>query len=111
MNKKRFLAITGSAVIAAGGGYYLLSDKNNFITNDIKTAAKGPIPLMTDEREILYMASLAPSGHNTQLTMMYLADSNLLYDMIHQNFTNNCEVIRSIGLSNNGLFRFESLTD
>jgi len=66
MNRKKFLGITGFAVLAAGGGYYLLSDKSNFTRNDMKAGTNGRFLLMADEREILYLASLAPSGHNTQ---------------------------------------------
>jgi hypothetical protein len=65
MNRKFFLTITG-AVLAAGGVYYLSTDKSNFTRNDIKENSAGKIPLLPGEREILYLASLAPSGHNTQ---------------------------------------------
>jgi len=65
MNRATFLKIAGGAVLAAGGAGYLLSDRKNFVRTDIRaTATKSP--LLPDEREILYMASLAPSGHNTQ---------------------------------------------
>lgn len=66
MTRKKFLGITGLAVLAAGGGYYLLSDKSNFTRDDISAGAKARVKLSADEREILYLASLAPSGHNTQ---------------------------------------------
>ncbi|MEQ1676425.1 MAG: hypothetical protein ABL876_06985 [Chitinophagaceae bacterium] len=66
MNRKKFLAISGAAVLAAGGVYYLQSDKRNFTRADMKTGVKGKTPLLADESAILYLASLAPSGHNTQ---------------------------------------------
>jgi hypothetical protein len=66
MNRRKFIGITGVVAVAAGGGYYLLSDKNNFTRDDIKIGSRSKIPMLADEREILYLASLAPSGHNTQ---------------------------------------------
>jgi hypothetical protein len=65
MNRKIFLTATG-AVLAAGGVYYLSTDKRNFTRNDIKENPVGKISLLPDQRRILYLASLAPSGHNTQ---------------------------------------------
>ncbi|MFC0773347.1 nitroreductase family protein [Terrimonas alba] len=50
----------------AGGVFYLFSDKNNFTRSDINAKPSGKISLRPDEREILYLASLAPCGHNTQ---------------------------------------------
>lgn len=52
-------------MLVAGGAGYLLSDRKNFVRADIRAVATKS-PLLPDEREILYMASLAPSGHNTQ---------------------------------------------
>ena len=66
MNRKKLIGIAGGTVLVAAGGYYLLSDKSNFTRDDIKTDPPGKIPLKADEREILFLASLAPSGHNTQ---------------------------------------------
>jgi hypothetical protein len=66
MTRKNFLTTTGSIIVIAGVTYYLLSDKSNFKRKDMKTGITGSIPILPDEREILYLASLAPSGHNTQ---------------------------------------------
>ncbi|MEP7320415.1 MAG: nitroreductase [Saprospiraceae bacterium] len=66
MKRRNFLTGIGSTVVIAGVAYYLYSDKNNFGRKDIKTYPTGKIPLTADEREVLYLASLAPSGHNTQ---------------------------------------------
>ncbi|MBC7889205.1 MAG: nitroreductase [Ferruginibacter sp.] len=66
MNRRKFIGIAGASVLVAGGGYYLCSDKNNFTRNDVKKSSSIKTPLSNDEREILYLASLAPSGHNTQ---------------------------------------------
>ncbi|MBV6439384.1 MAG: nitroreductase [Haliscomenobacteraceae bacterium CHB4] len=65
MNRATFLKIAGGTLLAAGGAGYLLSDRKNFVRTDIRAVAT-KFPLLPDEREILYMASLAPSGHNTQ---------------------------------------------
>jgi hypothetical protein len=66
MNRRKFITITGGTVIAVGTTSYLLSDKNNFVRADIKPADDNNKTLKLDEKEILFLASLAPSGHNTQ---------------------------------------------
>jgi hypothetical protein len=66
MNRKKFIGIFGGTVIAVGTTSYLLSDKNNLVRADIKPADDHNKMLKPDEKEILFLASLAPSGHNTQ---------------------------------------------
>lgn len=66
MKRRKFLTITGTSIVVAGVTYYLLSDKSNFVRADSKQAETNKIPLQPEEREILFLASLAPSGHNTQ---------------------------------------------
>lgn len=66
MNRRNFITISGTTIAVAGGLYYLSSDKSNFVRTDIKDSSYGKIPIKDDERAILYLASLAPSGHNTQ---------------------------------------------
>ncbi|MEO6547310.1 MAG: hypothetical protein ABIN94_04900 [Ferruginibacter sp.] len=66
MKRRKFLIIAGSTVVIAGITYYLCSDKTNFIRKDFKQHSTGKVALLADETEILYLASLAPSGHNTQ---------------------------------------------
>ncbi len=66
MTRRKFLVIAGGSVLVVAGTYYLLSDTSNFTRDDIKNDSPGKIPLLADERGILYLASLAPSGHNTQ---------------------------------------------
>ncbi len=66
MNRKKFLTAAGSVIVAAGVSTYLVSDKSNFERKDIKAGKKASVSILPDEREILYLASLAPSGHNTQ---------------------------------------------
>ena len=66
MNRRKFLGVTSGTIIIAGSVGYLMSDKNNFVRTNIKGSSTGNSILKPDEREILYLASLAPSGHNTQ---------------------------------------------
>jgi len=66
MKRRKFLTIAGGAIITAGSVGYLISDKNNYSRTDIKSSPTDKSLLKPDEREILYLASLAPSGHNTQ---------------------------------------------
>jgi hypothetical protein len=74
MNRKKFIGITGGTVIAVGTTSYLLSDKSNLVRADIKPTDDSTKPMLRDrnktlkpdEKEILFLASLAPSGHNTQ---------------------------------------------
>jgi Nitroreductase family len=66
MDRRKFLNIAGGSVLAAGAGYYLLSDKSNFTRENMPNPV-GPVePLHPDEHSILNLAGLAPSGHNTQ---------------------------------------------
>ncbi|MEP7377847.1 MAG: hypothetical protein ABI675_30890 [Chitinophagaceae bacterium] len=66
MNRRNFLGVAAGTLIVAGGVSYLLSDKNNFVRNNIKISPSDKSLLKSDERGMLYLASLAPSGHNTQ---------------------------------------------
>ena len=66
MNRRKFIGIAGLTTIVAGGMYYLSTDKKNFVRSDMKNNSTGKIPFKPDEAEIFYLASLAPSGHNTQ---------------------------------------------
>ncbi|MCX6316051.1 MAG: nitroreductase [Bacteroidetes bacterium] len=66
MNRRNFIAFAGATIVVAGGVYYLSTDKKNFVRADIKDEWTGGISIKEDERTILQLASLAPSGHNTQ---------------------------------------------
>ena len=66
MNRRKFLSIAGITIAAAGAGTWLLSDNKNFERSDIKDDSNNKISFQHNEKEILYLASLAPSGHNTQ---------------------------------------------
>ncbi|MEO7047599.1 MAG: hypothetical protein ABI091_20035, partial [Ferruginibacter sp.] len=66
MKRREFLGIAGGTIVTAGVSYYLLSDKNNFERGDSTGEIQSVPPLKPDEKEIFLLASLAPSGHNTQ---------------------------------------------
>jgi len=66
MNRRKFLFLTGGSIITVGGTCYALSDKSNFVRSDLRRKNNVCIQLLPNEYEILYLASLAPSGHNTQ---------------------------------------------
>ncbi len=74
MNREQFLGIAGGTIIAAVTTAYLLSDKSNLSRANLNPADDLPRQrlryrtetLQPDEKEILLLASLAPSGHNTQ---------------------------------------------
>ena len=60
------MVIAGSTVLVVGAGGYLVSNKSNFNGDGMKKDVLVKTPLTADEKAILYLASLAPSGHNTQ---------------------------------------------
>ncbi len=66
MNKRKFIGIAIGSTIAMGAISYLLSDTRNLSRADIKPRDDRNSTLNPDEKEILSLASLAPSGHNTQ---------------------------------------------
>jgi nitroreductase len=66
MNRRHFIGIASGAILATAGSAYLLSDRRNLLRADITSEAEDHDPLQLDEKEILFLASLAPSGHNTQ---------------------------------------------
>src|ERR1019366_6837630 len=67
MHRRQFIGLTlGGALLGTGTIAYLLSDKRNLQRADFKPADEPAAALQPDERNILHLASLAPSGHNTQ---------------------------------------------
>ena len=66
MNRRKFIGIGGATIISLGTVGYLLSDKTNLTRTDIKPTADSVNAFKSDEKEILFLSSLAPSGHNTQ---------------------------------------------
>ena len=68
INRRGFLRFTGEGIFLIGGMLFITScggvKREDFsMSNNEKTPIKG---LEEDEREIFYLASLAPSSHNTQ---------------------------------------------
>lgn len=66
MERRKFLKYTTGIVVIAGVTYYLISDTSTFERVDLVKNLKSKIPIEADEAKILVLASLAPSGHNTQ---------------------------------------------
>jgi hypothetical protein len=66
MNRRKFLGAATGIVVIVGSSSYLLSDKHNLVRDNTNIKSSKQSPLEPDEREILYLASLTPSGHNTQ---------------------------------------------
>jgi hypothetical protein len=66
INRGKFISIAVGTTIATVAIPYLLSDKTNFLRADINPTDNNNETLKPDEKEILFLASLAPSGHNTQ---------------------------------------------
>lgn len=66
MNRRKFIQFAGATLAAAGTASYALSDKSNVSRSDIEPSNEKGGFLQPDETKILSLASLAPSGHNTQ---------------------------------------------
>ena len=66
MKRRQFLAVSGGIIAIGGATFYLLSDKKNLTRADIKQVDTLKVSFKPDERAMLHLASLAPSGHNTQ---------------------------------------------
>jgi hypothetical protein len=66
MKRKKFIDIAAGTTIVVGATAYLLSDKSNLVRADIKPIDNHNDLIKLDETAILFLASLAPSGHNTQ---------------------------------------------
>lgn len=66
LSRRKFIGLAvGGTTLAATGGY-ALSDRRNLLRADLPPDLPDLDTLQPDEREILFLASLAPSGHNTQ---------------------------------------------
>lgn len=66
MNRRKFIGMAGAALAVAGAAGYLASDRRAIVRTGEQETALGNLPFRPGERQILYLASLAPSGHNTQ---------------------------------------------
>ncbi len=65
MKRRKFIALAGGTLVAAGATSYGFSDKSNLSRADLAPSSE-ETDLLPDEQAILSLASLAPSGHNTQ---------------------------------------------
>lgn len=66
MNRRKWISLTGGSLVAAGAVGYGLSDRKNLVRSDLSDGLRDSAALLPAERSILALASLAPSGHNTQ---------------------------------------------
>ena len=66
MNRRTFIAIAAGGAAASVGTAFFLCDKSNLVRSDLEIDRNANKTLKPDEFEILSLASLAPSGHNTQ---------------------------------------------
>jgi len=66
ISKRKFIGLAVGSTLVTGAITYLFSDKSNLLRADIKPTNDRNSWLKSDEKEILFLASLAPSGHNTQ---------------------------------------------
>lgn len=66
MKRRAFLQWSAATAGMIGAGVYAWSDKKNFVRKDAIDSPGLSMHFKPGEREILRLASLAPSGHNTQ---------------------------------------------
>jgi hypothetical protein len=74
MKRIKFIGIVGRTIGIVGTTAYLLSDspkerlrqRSNLVRADVEPITDNNQTLKPDEKKILFLASLAPSGHNTQ---------------------------------------------
>lgn len=62
MNRRKFITLTGGTILGVGAASYFLSDKSNLERSDLKAGEIQNQLLKSDEKEIFYLASIAPSG-------------------------------------------------
>lgn len=53
-------------ILAGGTTAYIISDRHGVVRDDVRNVEDSNGLVSSEEREILYLASLAPNGHNTQ---------------------------------------------
>ncbi|MBC8138718.1 MAG: nitroreductase [Fibrella sp.] len=66
MNRRTFIVLSTGTLAVAGATSYIWSDRKNLSRADIELAGYSNENLKPHERQILTLATLAPSGHNTQ---------------------------------------------
>lgn len=65
MNRRDFLALSVVSMAAVASTVYMIHDTKEILRTDLADD-RIILPLYPDEKQILQLASLAPSGHNTQ---------------------------------------------
>ncbi len=93
MNRQNFIATACSSMIIGSVTYYLICDKNNFVRAESKQNDPISISLNPDEKEILFLASLAPSCYNSQPWFVKYVDP------YHWIFGNTQTLNHSIGIN------------
>ena len=66
MKRRNFFTIAGGTLIATAGASLLLMDKRIYSREDMKPNDLQNISFKPNEKGILHLASMAPSGHNAQ---------------------------------------------
>lgn len=66
MNRKNFLKLSCGSILVAVAANHAWASSNGVDSSQPSDTALFKVPLEADEMEILHLASLAPSGHNTQ---------------------------------------------
>ena len=66
MHRRHFIRLSVGGALLVAGTAYALSDRRNVRRTDFPPDEDGPAAVDGDEKEILTLAALAPSGHNTQ---------------------------------------------
>ncbi len=66
MNRRKWISLTSGSLVAAGVVGYGFSDRKNLVRSDLSDSFQDSTALLPVERNILALAALAPSGHNTQ---------------------------------------------
>ncbi len=66
MNRRKFILTSGVSIAGLATAGFLLTDRHNLSRSDLPDSGDTRLSLHPDERRILQLASLAPSGHNTQ---------------------------------------------
>jgi hypothetical protein len=66
MHRRKFIGVAGATLAGVAGTTYILTDTYSITRSDIQAPHPAGSPLHPEEKVILYLASLAPSGHNTQ---------------------------------------------
>ena len=102
MNRRKFFKVSGAGLALVAGGS-LLTKMSGFDRSDLEEEKNELYPLPKDINEIFNLASLAPSGHNTQPWLVRIMNNNTFRIKLNKNCLlpavdpKNRESILSIG--------------